>query len=166
MVDQQVPTRRSRGLATPIISGLVLIGALIAAIAFRSELWRALQWFGRTINTWFTEWVPAHQSQTAVIVGFAVVALLLNWVAHVRGRLRAWIFALVVEAGLWALFWYSPAVIPSLNELFGLNIARLDTMSTVLSGAIVIAVTGALFWFLEMREEWRKYRRRHHVDDD
>jgi hypothetical protein len=165
MVDQQSPTRRSRGFVGPIIGGIVLIGALIAGIAFRSELWQALQWLGRTVNTWFTEWVPAHQSQTAAIVGFAAVALLLNWVAHIRGRLRAWIFALVVEIGLWALFWYSVGI-PSLNELFGLNIARLDTASTVLAGAIVIGITGALFWFLEMREEWRRYRRQHHVDND
>jgi hypothetical protein len=40
------------------------------------------------------------------------------------------------------------------------------TASTVfLSGIIVIAVTGVLFWFLESREEWRKYRHRLSTDD-
>jgi hypothetical protein len=166
MVDQRVPARRSRGLMAPVLGGLALIGALVAGIAFRSQVWQAIQWAGRQIQHWFTEWIPAHPGQTGAIAGFAVVAFLLNWIAHVRGRLRAWIFAIVVEAGLWAIFWYGAWVIPSLNQLFGLRIDRMDPMTAVISGAYVVGITGAIFWFLEMREEWRKYRRRHHVDDD
>jgi hypothetical protein len=30
----------------------------------------------------------------------------------------------------------------------------------------VIALTGLIFWILEAREEWNKYRRRHNADDD
>ncbi len=157
--------RRSRGFLKPVVGGLLLIGALVAAIYFRSQLWEFLQWLGRSIETWVTEWVPEHPGQTGAIVGFAVIAFLINWVAHIRGRLRAWIFALVVQLGLWFLFWYSVGI-PSLNELFGLNIARMSSSVVILSGLIVTAVTGAIFWFLESREEWRKYRRRHHVDDD
>jgi hypothetical protein len=165
MVDQRYPVRRRRGVLTPVIGGLALIAALVAGIAFRGELWRFAQWVGRAINTWLTDWVPAHWGQTGAIVGFAIVALIINWIAHVRGRARAWIFALVVEAGLWLLFWYGLGI-PSLNDLLGLDIAKMTPGVVVLSGALVIAVAGALFWFLEAREEWRKYRRRHHVDDD
>lgn len=165
MTDERYPTRRSRSLLTPVLGGLALIAVLVAAIAFRTQLWRVLQWLGDTVGSWLTEWVPAHRGQTAAILGFAVVAFLLNWVAHVRGRLRAWIFALVVEAGLWVLFWYGLGI-PPLNELAGLDIERMDPVTAAVSGGVVMAVTGAVFWFLEMREEWRQYRRRHHVDED
>ena len=162
MVDT---TRRSRSLLGPVLGGLALIAVLIAGIFFRSEVWTAAKAVGRAFNTWLFDWVPEHPEQGAAIIGFAVVAFVINWIAHVRGRLRAWVFALVVEAGLWALFWYG-LLIPSFNELFGLNIEKMTAGVVILSGAIVIGVTGALFWFLEMREEWRKYRRRHHVDDE
>jgi hypothetical protein len=164
MSDQRLAPRRSRGCLAPVVGGLVVIILVVGVIAFRGPLWDLLRWAGRTVDHLFTEWVPAHQAQTAVILGFAVLAFLLNWVAHVRGRLRAWMFAVVVEAGLWLLFWYGPGI-PSLNELLGLDIARLTPAATLIAGAIVIAVTGALFWFLEAREEWRRYRRAHQVDD-
>jgi hypothetical protein len=165
VAGQRYPARRSRGLLAPVVGGLAIIVALVAGIAFRRQLWRAAQWVGHTVNGWLTGWVPAHPRQTGAIVGFAVVALAINWIAHVRGRLRAWIFALVVEVGLWLLFWNGPGI-PSLNELLGLRIDRLSPRETVLSGALVIAVTGAVFWFLELREEWLVYRRQHHVDED
>lgn len=163
MVSQR--ESKSRGLLAPVLGGLILIGAIIAAIAFRAELWDALKWLGGVISDWFTGWVPDHKGETGAIIGFAVLAFLLNWIAHVRGRLRAWIFAIVVEVGLWLLFWYG-LFIPSLNELFGLNVTQMTPGAVALSAAVVIALTGALFWFLELREEWRKYRRRHHVDDE
>ena len=55
-----------------------------------------------------------------------------------RGRLRTWIFALVVEVGLWLLFWTGPGV-PSLNDLLGLRIPRLSAVDMALSGALVMA---------------------------
>lgn len=156
---------RSRGFLAPVVGGLAVIAALVAAIYFRNELWEFLKWLGRVIGDWALNWVPAHPGQTVAIVGFAVVAFAINWLAHVRGRLRAWIFAIVVEAGLWAIFWFG-AGIPPLYELFGLNLEKMTPGGVALSGAIVIALTGLIFWFLELREEWQKYRRRHHVDDD
>jgi len=149
----------------PVLGGILLIAAVVAAIAYRDQVWRFIRWLGDTIGTWFTDWVPAHRGQTAAIIGFAVVALLLNWIAHVRGRLRAWIFVLVVEAGLWLLFWYGLGI-PSLNELTGLNLPHMDVSTMLISGAIVMVLTGVVFWFLEVREDWRKYRRQHHVDED
>jgi len=149
----------------PVVGGIILIGGLVAAIAFRQDLWRFLKWLGHTVNGWVTDWIPDHQRQTVAIVGFAVVALVLNWLAHIRGRLRAWIFVLVVEAGLWLLFWYSVGI-PSLNELLGLDIPKLETNAILISGAVVIGVTGAIFWFLETREDWRRYRHRTDPDGD
>ncbi|SRR6266568_2186566 len=165
MADRSYPVRRSRGLMGPVLGGLVLIAVVVAGVAFRRELWRFARWAGGTANRWLTEWAPAHPRQTQAIVGFAVMALIINWLAHVRGRLRAWIFALVVEIGLWMLFWNGPGI-PSLNDLSGLKIDKLSPSAIALSGALVIAVTGAVFWFLEAREEWLAYRRQHHVDED
>jgi len=165
MTGQRYPTRRSRGLLGPVLGGLVLIAALVAVIAFRTQLWQFLRWASRTINHWLTGWAPAHPRQTAVIVGFGILALVINWIAHVRGRLRAWIFALVVEVGLWLLFWNGPGI-PSLNDLMGLRVARLSPTEIALSGALVIAVTGIVFWLLELRESWLAYRHQHTADDE
>jgi hypothetical protein len=165
MADQRYPARRSRGLLGPLVGGLLLIAALVAVIALRSQLWQFGGVAARTISHWLTGWAPAHPRQTAAIVGFAVLTLVLNWIAHVRGRLRAWIFALVVEIGLWVIFWYGPGI-PSLNDLLGFRMARLNPTEIAISGAVVIAVTGVVFWFLELREGWLGYRHRHDVDDD
>ena len=165
MADQRYPVRRSRGLLGPVVGGLALIGAVVAAIALRVQLWRFIRWAGRTISHWLTVWVPAHPRQTAAIAGFAILALVINWIAHVRGRLRAWIFALVVEIGLWLLFWNGPGI-PSLKDLMRLNIPRLSPSEIALSGALVIAITGAVFWLLEMREGWRAYRHKHTVEEE
>jgi hypothetical protein len=156
--------RRSGGLLGPVVGGLVLIAAVVAVIALRDQLWQFLRWAGHVVRDWTTVWAPAHQRQTGAIVGFAVVAFLINWIAHVRGRLRAWIFALVVEIGLWLLFWSGPGI-PSLNDLLGFRIPRLTPSEIAISGALVIAVTGVVFWFLELRESWRKYLHQHSVED-
>jgi hypothetical protein len=163
MADQRV--RRSGGLLAPVLGGLLLIVALVAVIAFRVQLWHFLQWLARTLGHWLTVWAPAHRQQTAAIAGFAVVALAINWIAHVRGRLRAWIFALVVEIGLWLLFWNGPGI-PSLNDLLGLKLARLTPTEIALSAVLVIGLTGIVFWLLELREGWLGYRHRHTVDDE
>jgi hypothetical protein len=165
MADQRYPVRRSPGLLGPVVGGLVLIAAVVAGIALRAQVWQFVKWAGRMVSRWFTGWAPAHPHQTAAIAAFAIVALIVNWIAHVRGRLRAWIFAVVVEIGLWLLFWNGPGI-PSLNDLLGLKIARLSPKEIALSGALVVAITGAVFWLLELREGWRAYRRQHNVDEE
>jgi hypothetical protein len=164
MVDQR-QSRRSRGFLKPVVYGVIVLVAVVAGIYFRSQVWAGVKWLSRTFSDWVTGWVPDHPGATGAIVGFAVLAFVLNWLAHVRGRLRAWVFAIVVEVGLWLLFWYG-LIIPSLNDLFGLHIPRITADEVVLSGAIVIALTGLVFWILEAREEWNKYRRAHNPDDD
>lgn len=156
-------TRRSRGLLGPVLGGLLLIAVLIAVIALRTQLWQFLRWLAHTVSDWLTGWAPAHPRQTGAIVGFAIIALGINWIAHVRGRLRAWIFALVVEIGLWLLFWNGPGI-PSLKDLLHLRIPALSAGEIVTSTVVVVVVTGIVFWLLEMREGWKKYR--HSTDDD
>jgi hypothetical protein len=153
-----------RSLLAPVLGGLALIVALVLAIYYRAELWRGTKWLADVAGTWATEWVPEHPGQTTAIVGFVVLSFILNWIAHIRGRLRAWVFVLVVELGLWFLFWYGLGI-PSFNELLGLNLEKMSPTVLILSGVIVVAITGAIFWFLELREEWRKYRRRHNPDE-
>lgn len=156
----------SRSFLKPVVGGLIVLAALVAAIYFRVELWEFIKVASRAIGTVLTDWIPNHPGQAAATAVFAVVAFALNWVAHVRGRLRAWIFALVVEIGLWVLFWYGAVVIPPLNELIGTNVEKMTLATVFISAAVVIGLTGLVFWILELREEWNKYRRRHHVDDD
>ncbi len=164
MADQR-SARRSGGLLGPVLAGVFLIAALVAVIAFRIQLWHFLRWAGGILGNWTTVWAPAHPRQTGAIAGFAILSLLINWIAHVRGRLRAWIFALVVEVGLWLLFWNGPGI-PSLNDLIGFKLPRLNPTEIVVSGVLVIAVTGIVFWILELRESWHRYLHQHSVDDD
>lgn len=163
MVEQ---SSARRSFLKPVVGGLVVLGALVAAIYFRVELWEFIKVASRAIGEVLTDWIPNHPGQAAAVAVFAVVAFALNWIAHVRGRVRAWVFALIVEAGLWVLFWYGAFVIPPLNELMGTDIERMTWATVFVSALVVIALTGAVFWFLETKEEWSKYRRRHHVDDD
>jgi hypothetical protein len=159
---------RSRSLLRPVVSALALIAVIILVIAFRSQVWEATKWTFRTVGDWFTNWVPNHPGESIVLLAFALLAFAVNWIAHVRGRLRAWIFAIVLELGLWLLFWYG-AGIPPLYELFGIDLKPADmggATAVLFSGILVVAITGVIFWFLEAREEWRKYRHRHSTGDD
>jgi hypothetical protein len=156
---------KTRSFLKPIIGGLVLVAALVGVIAFRTQLGDALKKAGIKTGNTLVDWVPSHPAQTVAILMLGLVAFAINWVAHVRGRLRAWMFALVVEIGIFVLFWNSLGV-PSLNELFGLNIDGLSANEQVITGAVVIILAGLIFWFLEAREEWNKYRRRHNPDDN
>src|SRR4029079_8252207 len=121
---QHMARSSERSLLASVLGGLALIAGLILAIYFRAQLWSGAKWVGREANTWVVEWIPKHPGQTVAILGFVALAFVLNWLAHVRGRLRAWIFAIVLEIGLWLLFWFG-AGIPPLNELMGLNIEKM-----------------------------------------
>src|SRR5687768_4808462 len=105
-----------RSLLAPVLGGLALIVALVLAIYYRAELWRAAEWLGDVTGTWAAEWVPEHPGQTTAIIGFVVLCFILSWFAHIRGRVRAWVFGVVGELGLWFLFWYGLGI-PSFNGL-------------------------------------------------
>jgi hypothetical protein len=156
----------SRSVLKPVLGGILLLVALVAAIYFRAEVWEFLKLVGRQIRFILTDWIPDHPGQAAVTLAFIVLAFAINWIAHVRGRLRAWIFAVVFELGLWVVFWYGAVVIPPLNEMIGLNVEQMTLTTVLVSGLVIFLITGAIFWFLESKEEWNKYRRRHHVDED
>ena len=155
---------KTRSFLKPVIGGLILIGAIVAIIAFRSQLWDLLKSWSKEGGNAVVNWVPDHPGATTVILVGILVAFGINWIAHVRGRIRAWIFALVVEVGLWILFWNSLGIL-SLNELFGLNVDKISANEQVITGLVIIILAGLIFWFLEAREEWNKYRRRHNVVD-
>lgn len=157
-------TTAKRGLLKPVLSGVLVIGLIAVVILFHAEIWKYLIIpVGRAAGWVGTEWVPKHVGQSLAAAGFGVVAFFINWLAHVRGRLREWIFAIVVEIGLWILFWF-PWPPLSLNKLFRLNIEQMPFLTVLLSGFIVIFITGVIFWILELKEEINKYRRRHNAE--
>ena len=155
----------SRSILKPVLGGILVLAALVAAIFFRAELWEFLKLVGRQVRYVLTEWIPDHPGQAVAVLAFIVIAFVINWIAHVRGRFRAWVFAVVIELGLWLLFWYG-LFIPSIKDLIGLDVEQMNFRTVMISGLVIIGLTGAIFWFLETREEWNKYRRRHHVDED
>jgi hypothetical protein len=165
MADRRYPVRRSRGLIGPALGGVVLIAVVVAGVAFRRELWRSARWAGSTASRWLTQWAPCSSPPDAGDRGIRgpgahhqldracprpVARLDLRF-----GRGDRPLAAVLERSG-----------IPSLNDLSGLKIPKLNPGAIALSGALVIAVTGAVFWFLEAREEWLAYRRQHHVDED
>ena len=115
-----------RSLLAPVVGGLALIVALVLAIYFRAELWRGAKWVGDVSGTWATEWVPDHPGQTTAIVGFAVLAFILNWIAHIRGRLRAWIFATRRRVGPLVPLLVRRRHPAAFNELLGLNLEKMS----------------------------------------
>jgi hypothetical protein len=156
---------KTRSFLKPVIGGLVLILALIGVIAFRSQIADLLKKAGTKSGNTLVDWVPSHPGATTVIVAGFLLALGINWIAHVAGRLRAWIFAIVVEVGLWVLFWNSLGI-PSLDELFRVNVERISAKEQLISGLVIVILAGVVFWFLESRENWNRYRRQHNPDDN
>jgi hypothetical protein len=155
---------KSRSLLAPLIGGVVLIALLVLIIAFRNELADAISSTSSEGGSAIISWVPDHLGATLAIIVAFFVAIAFNWVAHITGRLRAWIFVLVVEAGLWILFWNSVGI-PSLKDLFGFeNLERITPTEQAVSGLIVLFLSGIVFWILEAKEKFQE--RRHRLDDD
>jgi uncharacterized membrane protein YpjA len=149
---------KSRSLLAPLIGGVVLIALLFLIIAFREQLADVISSSSAEGGGAILAWVPDHLGATLAIVVAFFVAIAINWIAHVAGRLRAWIFVLVVEAGLWILFWNSFGI-PSLKDLVGLeNLERITPTEQAISGAIILFLSGFVFWILEAKESWQKRR--------
>jgi hypothetical protein len=149
---------KSRSLLAPLIGGVVLIALLVLIIAFRNQLADAISSTSSEGGSRILAWVPEHLGATLAIIVAFFVAIAFNWVAHITGRLRAWIFVLVVEIGLWILFWNSVGI-PSLKDLLGFeNLERITPTEQAVSGAIILVLSGVVFWFLEARESWQKRR--------
>jgi hypothetical protein len=156
---------KSRSLLAPLIGGVVLVALLFLIIAFRDQLRDAIASSSSRGGGAVLAWVPDHVDETLAIVVAFLVAIGINWIAHVIGRLSAWIFVVVVEIGLWVLFWNSLGI-PSLRELIGLNTDELSLTASeqVISILIVLILSGIVFWILEAKEKWAE--RRHRLDTD
>jgi hypothetical protein len=150
---------KSRSLLAPIIGAVVLIALLILIIAFRQQLADVISRSSAEGSSRLIAWVPDHLDETFAIAVAFLVAIGINWIAHVAGRLRAWIFVFIVEIGLWILFWNSLGI-PSLRELVGLNPETLQLTVTeqAVSLAIILFLSGIVFWILEAREAWKQRR--------
>ena len=150
---------KSRSLLAPFIGAIVLIALLVLIIAFRQQLADVITRTSAEGSSRLIAWVPDHLDETFAIVVAFLVAIGINWVAHVAGRLRAWIFVFVVEIGLWILFWNSLGI-PSLRELVGLDpeTLRLTATEQAVSLAIILVLSGIVFWILEAWEAWKQRR--------
>jgi hypothetical protein len=150
---------KSRSLLAPFIGAIVLIALLVLIIAFRQQLADVISRSSAEGSSRLIAWVPDHLDETFAIVVAFFVAIGINWIAHVAGRLRAWIFVFVVEIGLWILFWNSLGI-PSLRELVGLDpeSLRLTVTEQAVSLAIILVLSGVVFWILEAREAWKQRR--------
>jgi uncharacterized membrane protein YqhA len=150
---------KSRSLLAPFIGAIVLIALLVLIIAFRQQLADVISRSSAEGSSRLIAWVPDHLDETFAIVVAFFVAIGINWIAHVAGRLRAWIFVFVVEIGLWILFWNSLGI-PSLRELVGLDpeSLRLTVTEQAVSLAIILVLSGFVFWILEAREAWKQRR--------
>jgi hypothetical protein len=151
---------KSRSVLAPIIGGLVIIAALFLIIAFRSQLRDLISSSSKSNTNTIAGWVPDHQAATLAIVIAFLITIAIDWVAHLVGRLRAWIFVLVVEIGLWILFWNSLGI-PSLKHLVGLDsLERISTQAQFYSGALIFVLSGVIFWILEAIEAFKEKRAR------
>jgi hypothetical protein len=153
-------TSKSRSIMAPIIGGVVLIAALVLIIALRAQLRDLISSSSKSNANTIVGWVPDHQAATLAIVIAFLIAIAIDWVAHLVGRLRAWIFVLVVEVGLWILFWNSVGI-PSLKHLVGLDsLERISTSAQFYSGALIFVLSGVIFWILEAIEAFKEKRAR------
>jgi hypothetical protein len=91
---------KSRSLLAPLIGGVVLVALLFLTIAFRDQLRDAIASSSSRGGGAVLAWIPDHVDETLAIVVAFLVAIGINWIAHVIGRLSAWIFVVVVEIGL------------------------------------------------------------------
>ena len=151
---------KSRSVVKPFVGGIVLIAALVLLIAFRTQLADLISDSSKQGGNSIVNWVPDHQAATFAIVIAFLVAIAIDWVAHVVGRLRAWIFVLVVEVGLWILFWNSLGI-PALKDLVGLDdLERISPTAQFYSGLIIFGLSGIIFWILEAKEAFQQRRTR------
>jgi len=153
---------KSRSVLKPFIGGVVLIAILVLLIAFRAQLGDLISSSSKEGGSTIISWIPDHQGATFAIVIAFLIAIAIDWVAHIVGRLRAWIFVFVVEVGLWILFWNSLGI-PALKDLVGLDDDKLERISPTAqfySGLIIFLLSGIIFWILEAKEAFQQRRTR------
>ena len=145
---------KTRSLLKPIIAGVAVIVVLVLLVLLWNPISDAISGQARSGFSRFINWIGDNPLKALVV--FVLFALFLagNYVAHRVGRLRAWLFVVVVEIGLWILFW-NQTVIPPLKDFFGLSEVKLDLATQAVSGIVVLVLSGVIFWILEAREAWK-----------
>jgi len=152
--------RRSRGrgaILGAITAIIVSLGVLLVlANRKRSGNLAAKVWKG--ITNWFAVWVPAHPAAASVIFGFVVFVLIINYFAHLLGRLTTYVFAAVLETAMWLITWYGAPFmnVPSFWHMLHSGQPTLPVGYAMTVLGIILLITGLLYWFLELREKVRK----------
>ncbi len=156
----------TRNIVKPIIAGAVVVLVLALIGAFRVQLLDAITSGSQESSGKLSQWIPEHKGETIIIaIGFALY-LAINYVAHVVGRLRAWIFVVVVETGVWFLFWNDFGSLGSGRDLVGLQDSHLSGVAQINSLLIILVLSGIVFWVLEAKESFDKRQHATGGDDD
>ncbi len=146
----------TRNIIKPIIAGAVVVLILALIGAFRNQLLDAIHSSSKEGSGKLSQWIPEHKGET-VIIGVAFLIFLgVNYVAHIVGRLRAWIFVVVVEAGVWFLFWNDFGSLGSGRDIVGLQERHLSGLAQINALVIILVLSGIVFWFLEAKEGFDK----------
>jgi len=160
------PETKTRSFLKPVVGGIVLIALLAGLLAFRHQLSDALSHGSGKGSSALLGWIPNHGSETVTIAVCFLVAVGLGWIAHIVGRLRAWIFAVIVDIGLWVLFW-NDLGFGSIKSMVGVSDGvKLDGKEQVIALLIVLVLSGFVFWILEAKESWSQYRHRQATSAD
>jgi hypothetical protein len=158
------PSSTTRSIFKPIIAGVLLIAALFLIIAFRNQLGDLVSRSGSKGGSSLLSWIPNHKGATTIIIAAFIVFLGIDYVAHLAGRLRAWIFVVVVQIGLWILFWNNLGITP-LKDFLGLKDTTISGKAQIVSLLIIMVLSGVVFWILEAKEAFDMRRHRTGGDD-
>jgi hypothetical protein len=153
------PATRTRGsLLQPIIAGAVVVLVLALIGAFRDQLLDAIHSSSEKSSGGLKNWIPDHKGETVIIGITFLIFLGIDYVAHLVGRLRAWLFVVVVQIGVWFLFWNDFGNLGSGRDIVGLDARHLSGVAQINALLIVMVLSGVIFWILEAREEFAKRR--------
>jgi hypothetical protein len=154
-----------RKILVPAISAIVLLVVFSALFLFRDRVFDALSSSSESGFQKLFSWIPDHKGQTTVILVTLAICIAVDWVAHIVGRLRPWIFVVVFQIGVWILFW-NTFIGESGKDSLGLsNVGDLSVKEQAISILIVLIISGVVFWILEAKENWNKYRHSQSTED-
>jgi hypothetical protein len=158
----------SRKLLWPAISALVLLVIFSALFYFREQVFDALAKSTASSFHSLSDWIPKHTTELTVILITLAICIAVDWVAHIVGRLRPWIFVVVFQIGVWILFW-NTFIGESGKDSLGidsLKSANLSVKEQAISMLFILVVSGIVFWILEAKENWNRYRHSQSTDGD
>lgn len=154
-----------RKVLVPAISAIVLLVVFSTLFLFRDKVFESLGKSGSHGFKSLFSWIPDHKGQTTVILVTLAICIAVDWVAHIVGRLRPWIFVVVFQIGVWILFW-NTFIGQSGKDSLGLSkVGDLSVKEQAISILIILVISGIVFWLLEAKENWRKYRHQQSTED-